>query len=816
MKYSKYVEKLNKKLLQAGITDYCLTPTLLGKGNFAKVFQGKKLSCNLDVAIKVIRTTRKKSNERLPRKYLDLEIKILKTLKSDNIVTLIDSFAVDKYQFLILEYCNSGDLKHFLQRNAVFTGLPEATVRDFMQQISSALQTMQSHRVIHRDLKLENILVNSDDKHRIPRLKIADFGLAKFLEEENLIQTHCGTPIYEAPEMLKKQKYGEKVDLWAIGVILYQLITGEFPFLGANREALIWNIENEEFEPPMYISDCCMNLLNGLLEKNPADRFDHEQFFSHSFITGIERPRNDSHLSSVDMSSSCSSLTDDSSMASSFSSELSRVQHSYASGQGYAAEESTGSELVSHPKSEIFTNRLYASSLETSIKGVFAAAAAATSGMDSEGSSFSTRDCSGRKGSAGDASSGATGTGCSGVQLNGALKKTELSSFKGANSMVRSYGSFARDRSLMFISENQNSEDDIGLSELFIENDANGIDDDDEDPFPKLDEVCLSEVTNTDCSPKREIPYFLRRNCGIGQKQQKSMIIGGTSVQKTELSGSDEYSIASGRRYRKMRAATARDYITPAARDSFSMTTSHSKEEIKTEDSSSGSDMEIDTRTMRAKAAALMMSCKKYGPDCAYDKDTPQSKVDDCIEIQEFDHHLIEICTKSQKKTTEHEINTYKQFCDDGSDTEDDESDKKESIFTSSDMVALRDSQIEMDLATQADEDEILEAQDQVMELDTYFGIRLTSSSRRDRQRRGSRKSKKFRGIGKNLGVLVSTCLTSEGGKILGTLPYFAASLVEAGASALSECCEVTKNCLTGQSCKGKDDEECEKVPNRI
>ncbi|MGH0184213.1 UNVERIFIED_CONTAM: hypothetical protein FKN15_014237 [Acipenser sinensis] len=131
------------------------------------------------------------------------------------------------------EYCNGGDLAHYLKSKG---SLNEDTIRLFLQQITSAMKVLQSKGVIHRDLKPQNILLvlTGGDKSnpRNIRLKIADFGLARFQPTNMMALTMCGTPLYMAPEVIMAKTYDAKVDLWSIGIIVYQCLTGQVPFQG--------------------------------------------------------------------------------------------------------------------------------------------------------------------------------------------------------------------------------------------------------------------------------------------------------------------------------------------------------------------------------------------------------------------------------------------------------------------------------------------------------------------------------------------------------------------------------------------------------
>nr|GMC97587.1 serine/threonine-protein kinase ATG1c-like isoform X2 [Ipomoea batatas] len=133
--------------------------------------------------------------------------------------------------YIVLEYCRGGDLSMYLQKR--HGRIPETTAKHFMQQLASGLQVLRENNLIHRDLKPQNLLLSTNDENSI--LKIADFGFARSLQPRGLAETLCGSPLYMAPEIMQLQKYDAKADLWSVGAILFQLVTGRTPFTGNNQ-----------------------------------------------------------------------------------------------------------------------------------------------------------------------------------------------------------------------------------------------------------------------------------------------------------------------------------------------------------------------------------------------------------------------------------------------------------------------------------------------------------------------------------------------------------------------------------------------------
>ncbi|CAH0715466.1 unnamed protein product, partial [Brenthis ino] len=191
-------------------------------------------------------------------------------------------------------YCNGGDLADYLQANRL---LSEGTIRTFLRQLAEAMRAIHAKGIVHRDLKPQNILLTHNVMPpRTPHpteitLKIADFGFARFLEEGNMAVTLCGSPMYMAPEVIMSLKYDAKADLWSLGTIVYQCLTGKAPFQATTPHELKAFYENSvDLQPkmPAGTSPELCNLLIGLLRRNARERMPFEVFFNHPFL---QRPR---------------------------------------------------------------------------------------------------------------------------------------------------------------------------------------------------------------------------------------------------------------------------------------------------------------------------------------------------------------------------------------------------------------------------------------------------------------------------------------------------------------------------------------------
>ncbi|XP_022837738.1 serine/threonine-protein kinase unc-51 [Spodoptera litura] len=284
------------EVVQVG--DYEFTKQdIIGHGAFAMVYKGRKrMNPSQAVAVKVVT----KKGLQKASEILVKEIKILRELTAlhhTNLVAMHDCMDSNSYVYVVMEYCNGGDLADYLQANRL---LSESTIRLFLRQLAEAMRAIHAKGIVHRDLKPQNILLTHNvAPPRTPHaseitLKIADFGFARFLEEGNMAVTLCGSPMYMAPEVIMSLKYDAKADLWSLGTIVYQCLTGKAPFQATTPHELKAFYENSvDLQPkmPAGTSPELCNLLIGLLRRNPRERMPFEAFFNHAFL---QRPRTSS------------------------------------------------------------------------------------------------------------------------------------------------------------------------------------------------------------------------------------------------------------------------------------------------------------------------------------------------------------------------------------------------------------------------------------------------------------------------------------------------------------------------------------------
>jgi serine/threonine-protein kinase ULK/ATG1 len=245
-----------------------------------------------------------------------------------------------------MEYCELGDLSYFIKKRDKLGdnpalkhmvrkypippvgGLNEVVVRHFLKQLASAMEFLRDRNFIHRDVKPQNLLLLPSPDYlektkqdrplvmsasneamipmvgltSLPMLKIADFGFARSLPSTSLAETLCGSPLYMAPEILRYEKYDAKADLWSVGTVLYEMVTGRPPFRATNHVELLRKIEQQEdhirFPKDVVISPQMKELIKILLKRTPVERAAFDAFFKHSVVVdpipglvGDDRPK---------------------------------------------------------------------------------------------------------------------------------------------------------------------------------------------------------------------------------------------------------------------------------------------------------------------------------------------------------------------------------------------------------------------------------------------------------------------------------------------------------------------------------------------
>ncbi|KAF4744062.1 Serine/threonine-protein kinase ulk2, partial [Perkinsus olseni] len=273
----------------------------IGRGSYAQVWRGHMISHpDKLVAVKVINRGTVQETSQLRQ-----EVSALRKLRHENIVRFIDLRKSQGHFYLVLEYCEGGDLAQFMQARG--GKLEPSLTRRFFAQICAGLSSLhlQPSPLIHRDIKPQNVLLSfsylssaenspassissgpsaiSDEMYI---LKLADFGFARSLQPTDMAATVCGSPMYMAPEILRHERYDYRADLWSIACILYEMLHGYPPYPGA--QSTIELLKRIESGPAItYGSVCstsCLDLLKRVLVKDPERRMEAELFYKHPYV----------------------------------------------------------------------------------------------------------------------------------------------------------------------------------------------------------------------------------------------------------------------------------------------------------------------------------------------------------------------------------------------------------------------------------------------------------------------------------------------------------------------------------------------------
>ncbi|KAI3352669.1 hypothetical protein L3Q82_020144 [Scortum barcoo] len=255
------------------VGNYRLLKTI-GKGNFAKVKLARHTLTEREVAIKIIDKTQLNPTS---LQKLFREVSVMKILNHPNIVKLFEVIETEKTLYLVMEYASGGEVFDYLVAHG---RMKEKEARAKFRQIVSAVEYCHQKRIVHRDLKAENLLLDAD-----MNIKIADFGFSNEFTLGSKLDTFCGSPPYAAPELFQGKKYeGPEVDVWSLGVILYTLVSGSLPFDGQNLKELRERVLRGKYRIPFYMSTDCENLLKKLLVLNPGKRGSLQQIMKDRWM----------------------------------------------------------------------------------------------------------------------------------------------------------------------------------------------------------------------------------------------------------------------------------------------------------------------------------------------------------------------------------------------------------------------------------------------------------------------------------------------------------------------------------------------------
>ena len=274
----------------------------LGKGAFGEVYlTTKKGDDKKKYATKKIDREEIEKGEGI--KYLKNEIIVLQYLNHPNIVKFEEVKKTKKHYYIVMEFCNGGELSKALEKYQEKNGKPftEELVQHFMRQIIDAFKYIHERKIIHRDVKLDNILISYDnekDKEEMNLLKakakIIDFGFACKMDKSGLQYTALGSPINMDPLILKKINsstrksrqlgYNQKADIWSLGTICYEMLIGRSAFDADDMEELVNKIEEGSYTVPTNLSSEVISFLNGMLQYDGNSRLTADQLSRHDFL----------------------------------------------------------------------------------------------------------------------------------------------------------------------------------------------------------------------------------------------------------------------------------------------------------------------------------------------------------------------------------------------------------------------------------------------------------------------------------------------------------------------------------------------------
>ena len=252
----------------------------LGRGAFGKVVLGKHIITGETVAVKILD---KIILSQTPEDYelVKKEMSILKLVKHKYIIQLYEILQTPNHIFIIMEYCEGKDIMDYiLSKNF----LPESHALKYFQQLINALFYLHSQNIAHRDIKIDNMLL---DRNR--DLKLVDFGLSTKYPDDNLLDQPCGTVVYAAPEVLQGREYhGMLADVWSSGIVLYGMLSGYLPFGEQDDEINRQNIIMGKIRFPSFFSDCVKDLLMHMLDLDPMTRFTLQEVRSHPWFNLLD------------------------------------------------------------------------------------------------------------------------------------------------------------------------------------------------------------------------------------------------------------------------------------------------------------------------------------------------------------------------------------------------------------------------------------------------------------------------------------------------------------------------------------------------
>ena len=274
----------------------------VGKGSFGEVFLTSKKGTDQMFAVKKV--SKSLVLQEKVKKYFNNEIYILKNVNHPNIIKLYEIKQTLNNFYLVFDLCNGGGLSNCLEKYMKLNKkpFPQDIAQSIIRQLVSGLQYLHHNKILHRDLKLDNVLLHfntEEDKNNFnllkAQVKIIDFGFARYLENDSLAQSVLGSPINMDPQILAKMRkiennqsfgYDQKADIWSLGTICYEMLIGVPPFDATSYEELISKIQKGNYQIPknLKLSKEAISFINGMLQYNPEKRLSIDELANHNFL----------------------------------------------------------------------------------------------------------------------------------------------------------------------------------------------------------------------------------------------------------------------------------------------------------------------------------------------------------------------------------------------------------------------------------------------------------------------------------------------------------------------------------------------------
>ena len=245
---------------------------ILGKGSFSTVYKVKNPKTNEFFALKEIDISKR------PKTKIEDEIRIMKSMNSENSVSFINSISTKKYFYIIMEYCEF-TLEQYIQRRQNPFSVSE--IKYLLNQLNNAFKIMNEKKIIHRDLKPSNILISLKQIDKC-LIKITDYGSSNF-QDDMTGETTDHTPLYSSPELLNGEIINSKIDIWSLGIIIYYLLNKEHPYTGKTEVLILNNIKSGK-KLKLSDDDLLNDLIIKMLKFNVSERISWDEYFNHPFF----------------------------------------------------------------------------------------------------------------------------------------------------------------------------------------------------------------------------------------------------------------------------------------------------------------------------------------------------------------------------------------------------------------------------------------------------------------------------------------------------------------------------------------------------